>query len=127
DPAPLARARRRLLLQPLLLGVGHALLSRARAVGARRPHADAARAGAVRVLARLGARAPAPEADRDRGRARVAPPARASEAHRVHRCALRAGGSAGDSTAASVGGEQLAEPGSEPSTARSGGGVRARG
>ena len=35
--------------------VGHALLPGPRAVRPRRPHADAARAGALRVLARLGA------------------------------------------------------------------------
>ena len=42
----------------------------------RRPHADAARAGALRVLARLGARAAPPAADRHGRRARAPPPAR---------------------------------------------------
>ena len=62
DAAPLARARRGRVLRHLLLRVGHALLPGRAPVGPRRPHADAARAGAVRVLARVGARAAAPGA-----------------------------------------------------------------
>ena len=55
DAAALARARRGGVLRDLLLRVGHALLPGPGAERPRRPHADAARAGALRVLARVGA------------------------------------------------------------------------
>ena len=61
----------------LLLRVRDALLPGPAAVRPRRPHADAARAGALRVLARVGAPAAAPAADRHRRRpGRASPPRR---------------------------------------------------
>src|SRR5215472_9440988 len=51
DAPPLARARGGRVLRDLLLRLGHALLSRARVVGTRRPDADTARAGALLLLA----------------------------------------------------------------------------
>ena len=80
--APLARARRGRLLRGVLLRGRDALLSRARRVRPRRPDADAAGAGAVRVLARVGAPDRAAAADRDRRRHRGAPPARCDEPRR---------------------------------------------
>src|SRR5690242_3128979 len=59
DAPPLARARRGDVLRHLLLRVRDALLPGTRAVRPRRPHSDAARAGALPLLAGLGARAPA--------------------------------------------------------------------
>src|SRR5207244_10059796 len=56
------------VLRHLLLRLGHALLPRALAGRPRRPDADAARAGAVRLLARVGAAAASARADRYRGR-----------------------------------------------------------
>ena len=82
------------LYETLLLRIRHPLLSRPRAVRPRRPHADAARAAALLVLARLGARAAPPGADRHRRRPRRQPPARDLEPERLHRQELRAGGAA---------------------------------
>src|ERR1043165_1989327 len=76
DAAPLARARRGRVLRNLLLRVGDAVLPRPRVVWTRRPHARAARARAVRVLASVGARAPPTRPDRDCGRPRAASAAR---------------------------------------------------
>ena len=70
-------ARRRRALRALLLRLGDALLPGPAGVRARRPHADAARAGSLRVLARLGARAAPARSDRDRRRARAEAAARA--------------------------------------------------
>ena len=81
DAPPLARAGRGRVLRDLLLRVGHALLSGPRRVGPRRPDADAARAGALRALARPGARAAPAAADRHRRRPRAAPDARPHRAH----------------------------------------------
>ena len=76
DAPPLARARRGRVLRDLLLRLGHALLPGPGAVRPRRPRPDAARAGALLVLARVGAAAAAAGADRRRRRARDPPPAR---------------------------------------------------
>src|SRR4029450_3005624 len=61
----------------LPLRLGHALLSGQGAERPRRPHSDAARAGALRVLAQLGARAHPAASDRARRRARRAAAPRA--------------------------------------------------
>ena len=70
DAAPLARARRGRLLRDVLLRLGHTVLSGACLGGRRRSDADRARAGALLVLARMGAPVAAAAADRPRGRAR---------------------------------------------------------
>src|SRR5579862_8405938 len=70
DASPLARARGGRVLLALLLRLGDALLSRPGADRPRRPDADSAGAGALRLLARLGARAAPAAADRQRRRAR---------------------------------------------------------
>ena len=57
DPAPLARAGRGRVLPNVLLRVRDAVLSRARRLRSRRPHADSTRARALLVLEELGARA----------------------------------------------------------------------
>ena len=67
----------------LLLRLGHALLPGPAAVRPRRPDADAARAGALRVLARLGAAAAAARADRHGRRARAPAAARPRDADRA--------------------------------------------
>src|SRR5207253_3901761 len=100
----------------LLLRVGDALLSRSRLVGTRRPDADTARAGAVLVLARLGARAAAAAPDRHRRRARAAPAARPPVAYAVRRRAVRAGRNAGRSAPPPVRRERLAQRSGEPRT-----------
>ena len=90
DAAQVARPRRGDVLRDVLLRVGHAVLPGSRAVGPRRPDADATRAGAVFVLARVGARAHPPAADRHRRRARGASPARREEHHaNASACATR--------------------------------------
>src|SRR5439155_4897949 len=53
DASPLARPGRGRVLRDVLLRVGDAVLSRPRPVRSRRPNADAARAGALRLLARV--------------------------------------------------------------------------
>src|SRR4051794_5098164 len=115
---PLARAGGRRLLRDLLLRLGHTLLSRPRGVGPRRPDADAARAGAVLVLARLGARAAAAVPDRHRRRARAAPAARPAVAYAVRRRAVRAGRNAGRASPPSVRRERLAQRPGEPRAPR---------
>ena len=79
DAAPLAPARRGRVLRDLLLRLGHALLPGPAPRGPRRPDADAARAGALLVLARMGASPPAPRARRHRRRPRSSPAARPDE------------------------------------------------
>ncbi len=99
----------RTVLRHLLLRVRHPLLSRASAVRPRRPDADATRAGAVRVLARLGARAVAATADRHRRRPGAAAAARLHLAHAVHRRAVRPGRDSGRSAPPPLGRERLAQ------------------
>ena len=78
------------VLRDVLLRVGHALLPGPRAERPRRPDADATRAGALLVLARVGVRAGPSAADRHGRRTCGAPPARREEHHRVRRRPLRA-------------------------------------
>ena len=128
DAPPLARARGGRVLRDLLLRLGHALLPGSRAVGPRRPDADAARAGALLLLAGLGARAAATAPDRHGRRAGAAAAARAPVAHAVRRRALsscrerpssrsptRPARAAGSTTPRTAGGW----PGRPPSSARS--------
>ena len=117
DAPPLARARGGRVLRNLLLRLGHALLSRPRGIGPRRPDADAARAGALLLLARLGARAAAPAPDRHGRRAGAAAAARAPVAHAVRRRALRAGGNARRPAPPPLRRERLAQRPREPRAA----------
>ena len=79
DAAALARARRGRVLRDVLLRLGHALLPGGRRRAAATATPTAARAGALRVLARVGAPAPAARADRHGRRARGAAAARRHE------------------------------------------------
>ena len=114
----LAGARRRRALRDLLLRVCHPLLPRARAFGPRRPHADPARAGSVRVLARLGARAAAAGSDRHGRRARTSAAARNPDADRSDRQELYARRRDRDPATASLRCERLAERPGQPRPAR---------
>ena len=114
DAAPLARAGRGRVLRDVLLRLGDALLPGPRAVRARRPHADARGAGALRVLARLGAAPAAAAADRHRRRPRGAPLLGVAQRHRVRRPRVRARRRGRDPAPASVRREQLAERPREP-------------
>src|SRR3954451_24995465 len=114
DAPPLARARRGRGLRDLLLRLGHALLSRSRRVGPRRPDADAARAGALLLLAGVGARASAAAPDRHGRGARVAAAARALLADAVHRRAVRAPGDAARPAPPSLRRERLAQRPGQP-------------
>ena len=86
----LARARGGRVLRGVLLRFGDALLSRSRRVGPRRPDADAARAGALLLLARLGARAAPAAPDRHGRRPGAAAAARPAVPDAVRRRAVRA-------------------------------------
>src|SRR5207247_8985893 len=110
DGPPLARTGRAVVLRDLLLRLRHSLLPGPGAVRSRRPHADAAGAGPVRVLAHLGARAPASAPDRHRRRPRTPPPAWPLAADGMHRQALRARRRDRDPAAASLRRERVAQP-----------------
>src|SRR5581483_7808757 len=114
DAPPLARARGRRVLRDLLLRLGDALLPRPGADRPRRPDPGAARAGALRVLAGLGARAAAAAAHRHGRRARAAPAPRPYVADPVRRRALRARRRDRDPAPASVRRERLAQRASQP-------------
>src|SRR5581483_1646431 len=120
DAPPLARAGRGDVLRHLLLCIRDALLSGTRALGPRRPHPDAKGAGALPLLARLGARPDAPGPLRDRRRPRVALAARPLPADRVHRLPLRDRRRPGDPAPAPLRSEQLAELPGEPQASRRG-------
>ena len=102
------------LLRDVPLRLGDALLSRPRRVRARRPHADARGAAALRVLARARAGDHPAAAHRHRRRPRGAHPARPEERHRAEavgtRYRARRTGRRRDPASAPVRGEQLAQP-----------------
>ncbi len=102
----------------LLLRLGDALLSGQGGLRPRGPDADDARAGALRVLATLGAGAPPPAPGRHRRRARRSPPAGADERQRVRRQELHARRRDRDPAPPPVGCERLAQRPGEPRAAR---------
>src|SRR5262249_1059354 len=123
----LARPRRGRLLRDLLLRLGHALLSGSCPLGTRRPDADPARAGALLVLAGVGAPAAAPTPDPHGWRPGTAAAARAPVSHALRRRALRASGNARRATPAPVRRERLAQRPGQPHAARPCDGPRTRG
>src|SRR5207253_2096704 len=89
DSAPLARARGGRVLRSVLLRLGHTLLSGKGPFGTRRPDADGARAGALLLLARVGAPADPAETDCPRRRPGGATAAQPETRERVRRASLR--------------------------------------
>src|SRR5207249_6035461 len=120
DASPLARARGGRVLCRVLLRLGHALLPGPRADGPWRQDAHAARAGAVLVLARVGARAVAAPPDRHGRRVGPAAAPRAPVADAVRRRALRAAGDAGRPTPPPLGRQRLAQQSGKPQATRGG-------
>src|SRR5262245_61827674 len=120
DAAALARARRGGVLLDVLLRFGHAVLSGSRRLG--RPDADFPRAGALRVLARVGASTGASTADRAGRRPRDPAVAWGVEPGLVGGRAVRARRCGRGSAPAPVRREPLVErprePGPRPTSAR---------
>ena len=123
--ARLARARGRRAVRDVLLRLGDALLPRPSRVRPRRPDADAARAGPLRVLARLGARAAATGPDRHRRRAGAAAAARRRDPDRGDRQELHARRRDRDPAAAPLRRQRLAQRPGEPGAPRQGADARA--
>src|SRR5205823_11539639 len=118
--APLARARRGGVLRDFLLRLGHALLPRQGTERPRRPDADAARAAALRVLARVGAASGPAAAGRPGRRPRGSQPARPEERERMRRTSIRARRRGRDPAPPPFGRERLAERPGQPGARRGG-------
>src|SRR5215213_9073918 len=114
----LASARRGRVLRDVLLRFGHALLSGQGAVRAGRPDADLARAGALCVLAPLGAEADRAAPDRHGRRACRTPAARSGERVGLRRQELHARARDRDPASAPLGSERLAQRPGQPCPAR---------
>src|SRR5580765_1582580 len=121
DIAPLARPRRGRVLRDVLLRFGHSLLSGSRIGARRRQDARGARAGAVLVLARVGAPVATAAADRPGGRARDPAAPRPSEPGRRRRAVLRPRWGDCRAAPAPVGREPVDERHREPAARRAGG------
>src|SRR5207244_517722 len=108
------------VLRDVLLRGRDPLLPRALARRLRGPRAEPPGAGAVLVLVRLGAEAPASRADRHRRGSRHGPARPATWARRLHRQRLRVRRRARDPASPPVRREPLAERSREPGAPRGG-------